>query len=358
MTINNQCFVYKCERDNMRFHDIPNILEQSNYTLTSKIPCGLLSIRMNTLQSKHTPVMVYQVLHWLITDRNGIYFDGTLGDGGHATAIAGMLQKNGIVIATDHDEPAVKRMETLQRPFDAPILVFHNNFRDIPLVLMKAHVEKVDGILLDLGMSSRQLDDPARGFSYLHDGALDMRMDARLSKNAYDIINQCTEEELRDIFFQYGEEKRSARLARIIVEFRNYAPIKTTSDLTNIMKKQWKPRNFVKSASRIFQALRIAVNNELENLSHFFDECWNWLAPGGRIVVISYHSLEDRIVKQAFKQHENPCICPRDFPICTCGRIPDARILTRKAVRPSAEEIEKNPRARSAQLRAVEKVSR
>jgi len=312
---------------------------------------------LTTMKSDlHVPVMIYQVLHWLITDRDGIYFDGTLGDGGHARAVARLLNPGGKVIATDWDRHAVEHAETWRQPLHAPVSVYHASFGKIAGVLRAAGVDTVHGILLDLGMSSRQLDNAQRGFSYLTDGPLDMRMDQRLPGQAYDIINRSSADELKNIFYRYGEEKRSSLLAKIIVEVRKKQPITTTEDLIEVMKKRWRPAHFSKSASRIFQALRIAVNNELDILEKFLEECWDLLVPRGRIVVISYHSLEDRIVKQSFKKHENPCICPKEFPVCQCGLKADAKILTKKVIKPALEEIERNPRARSAKMRVAEKI--
>jgi len=311
---------------------------------------------MTSPSQEHIPVLMVKVLQWLITDENGVYFDGTLGDGGHSRAISRMLGQNGRVIAADWDRRAVQYAETWLQPFGASIAVFHQNFCNIAAILKSAHIDTISGILLDLGLSSRQLEDAERGFSYRHAGPLDMRMDDRLTVDAFHFINNAPAQELRTVFFRYGEERDAARLVKIIIRERAKSPVATTADLTALMKRYWRPKNFVKSASRIFQALRIAVNRELENLERFLDECWQWLAPGGRIAIISYHSLEDRMVKQAFKKHENPCICPRDFPVCRCGRKPDARILTRKPIKPSPEEIDNNPRARSAKLRIAEKV--
>lgn len=310
---------------------------------------------MNRSIHKHVPVLTAQVLLWLITDKKGVYFDGTMGDGGHSRAIAGKLEPPGRVVAADCDLNAIRHSDLWLKPGDR-ITIYHNNFRNIKDILRASGVNSLNGILLDLGLSSRQLDDPDRGFSYRFDCSLDMRMDGRIRENALQIINKYSEKELRDIFFEFGEERRSSYLAKIIVRERVKEPILTTGTFVEIMQKFWRPRYFAKSASRIFQALRIAVNKELENLEIFLDDCWDILVPGGRIVIISYHSLEDRIVKQVFKKHENPCECPPEIPVCACGKKPDAKILTKRIVIPSRLEIENNSRARSAKLRAVEKI--
>lgn len=304
----------------------------------------------------HVPVMLKTVLHWLISNRNGVYFDGTLGDGGHTRAIAGELTSAGQVISVDWDNEAIEHARTWHPGFEDRVTLFRSSFREMPSILLRSGVPKVSGILLDLGLSSRQLDDRNRGFSHRFDGALDMRMDDRIETQAYQLLNECSVEELTEIFRNYGEEKRSASLARKIIKARETGPVNSTNRLIEIMQNYWKPAHFVKSASRIFQALRIAVNRELEVLEHFLENCWNWLAPGGRIVIISYHSLEDRLVKNTFRQHENPCSCPKEFPVCICGLVPDAKVLTKRAVKPTEDEIALNSRARSAVLRAAEKI--
>jgi 16S rRNA (cytosine1402-N4)-methyltransferase len=304
---------------------------------------------------KHVPVLTNHVLLWMITDKKGVYFDGTMGDGGHTRAIAEKLEPPGRVVATDCDINAIRHSDLWLKPGDR-IKIFHNNFRNIKDIIQASGEKSLSGILLDLGLSSRQLDDPERGFSYRFESALDMRMDNRIRENALQIINKYSEKELRDIFFNFGEENRSSYLAKIIVRERVKEPILTTEAFVEIMQKFWRPKYFTKSASRIFQALRIAVNKELENLEIFLNDCWNLLVPGGRMVIISYHSLEDRMVKQAFRKHAHPCECPQEIPVCVCGKKPDAKILSRKIVVPSRLEIESNSRARSAKLRAVEKI--
>ncbi len=336
--------------------NVTDVLHNPDFSFFTFMPEYPTGVDMNNDNDRHVPVLERQILDWLITDKNGIYFDGTMGDGGHSRAIAEILEGKGKIIATDWDERAVKYSESWRKPLKTPVTVIHSNYSEMPSILSGLNIKHITGILLDLGLSSRQLDDPERGFSYRYDSPLDMRMDERLSNSARELLNNSGEKELRDIFYRFGEERRSSRLARLIVEAREKTKFNSTQDLVEIMKKRWHPSNYIKSASRIFQALRIAVNNELDSLNRFLEDCWDYLNPGGRIAVISYHSLEDRLVKQAFKQREKPCVCPRDFPICTCGKKPDAKVLTRKAVTPSNEEIKQNSRARSAKLRVAEKI--
>jgi len=311
---------------------------------------------MNPEPPEHKPVLLQEVLRLVVTDRKGTYFDGTLGDGGHTRALLEKLDPEGRVIAADWDSKSIAFAKQWAPKYGERVSVHHNNFCNISKILFSHTIDAVHGIVLDLGLSSRQIHDTERGFSYRADAPLDMRMDTRFSETAADILNKATEEELKKIFFHYGEEKRSASLAGIILQQRQRHPLKTTFDLVSLMKKKWRPKYYTKSASRIFQALRIAVNRELDNLERFLELCWNMLLTGGRIGIISYHSLEDRIVKTAFRRHENPCICPKNIPVCQCGRVPDAKIVTRRPVRPSEEEIAHNPRARSAKLRVAEKI--
>ena len=306
--------------------------------------------------SRHIPVLLKEVLDVLITDAGGIYFDGTMGDGGYTRGIAERLNPSGRVIAADWDEQAIAISDEWVKQYSGRIVVYNSSFCSLAEILSCEGIRAVSGIVLDLGLSSRQIDDTERGFSYRVDAPLDMRMDVRLKTTARDILNTAAAEELSRIFSVYGEEKWSWRLAQILAAEGSRRKFETTFELVDIMKKRWKPAHFTKSASRIFQALRIAVNRELENLERFLEECWQYIIPGGRIIVVSYHSLEDRIVKTAFRNHEHPCICPKESPVCVCGRIPNARVITRKAVVPSQGEINANPRARSAKLRAAEKM--
>ena len=311
---------------------------------------------MNSEAIEHIPVLVNETMALLITDKNGIYFDGTLGDGGYSRVLLDKLGSSGRVIATDLDNSSVQFADQWKNKYGDRLDVHRANFSDMPRILESAAISAVQGIVLDLGLSSRQLNTPDRGFSYRSDGPLIMNMKSNAGNTASDFINTASRDELKKIFLEFGEERRSGALATIITREREKKAITTTFELVGIMQKYWQPRHFTKSASRIFQALRIAVNHELENLELFLESCWKYLVQGGRIGVVSYHSLEDRIVKQAFRQRENPCICPRDFPECRCGKVADVKILTKRPVYPSEEEITRNSRARSAKLRVAEKL--
>jgi 16S rRNA (cytosine1402-N4)-methyltransferase len=303
----------------------------------------------------HMSVMPDEVMQALAVKPDGTYVDGTLGGGGHAGLIFRRLT-TGRIIGIDRD------MDALQAARERlpGMIAVHGNFHDMPVILKERGIEKIDGILLDLGVSSHQLDTPERGFSYRFDGPLDMRMNrSQHEKTAADIINTYSQGELTRIFFQYGEERHAPRIARAICLAREGKPIETTNELVAIIESAIpvKVRYGDKHpAKRTFMALRIAVNNELAPLEKTFAEIIKNLNPGGRIVVITFHSLEDRIVKHTFKKLANPCDCPRDIPYCACGKEPQIRIITRNPVLPSAEEIEKNNRAHSAKLRAAERI--
>ncbi|MCP4726560.1 MAG: 16S rRNA (cytosine(1402)-N(4))-methyltransferase RsmH [bacterium] len=311
---------------------------------------------MESPNEGHIPVLLSEVIHHLITDRDGNYFDGTLGDSGYSKAIMNSLTDQGTLTACDLDLRALEHSKSWAGAYGNRIKIYHNNFSEISEIMLNADIKSLNGIVLDLGISSRQLDDPGRGFSYRTDGPIDMRFDDTISGSALDMINNYSREQLKKIFKEYGEEKRSGLLAKIITESREESPINTTGEFVELMSRRWRPKHFRKSASRIFQALRIAVNAELNNLERFLDECWKWLVPGARLVIVSYHSLEDRLVKNSIRNHKNPCSCPDDFPECRCGKIPDARALTKKPIYPSEDEIRLNSRARSARLRAAEKI--
>lgn len=311
---------------------------------------------MGYVSSTHIPVLLKEALDLLITDADGIYFDGTLGDGGYTRGLLEELGSAGRVVAADWDEQAIAFADTWRHKVKNRISIYHSNFCSLSEILRQEGMQSVSGIVLDLGLSSRQIDDAERGFSYRREAPLDMRMDMRLTTTARDILKTASEQELAQIFFMYGEEKRSRLLARIIIEERSRRSFTTTFDLIDIMKKQWRPAHFTKSASRIFQALRIAVNRELDNLERFLEDCWQFVVPGGRVAIVSYHSLEDRIVKTAFRNHSNPCVCPKNVPVCQCGRTPDVRVITKRPITPSCEEIFANPHSRSAKLRAAEKI--
>ena len=306
----------------------------------------------------HKPVLFTETIDLLNIRENGIYVDGTLGRAGHAMAVLKRLGKDGKLIGIDKDHAAI---EAAEKKFagDPRVILARNDFRNLSEVLLDAGVEAVDGILLDLGVSSPQLDDASRGFSYMADAPLDMRMDRRQSYSAYDLINFSSEAELKRILWEYGEERYAPRIAKKIADARETGAIETTLQLVELIKAAMPAaalREKQHPAKRSFQAFRIAVNDELGAISSVLETAAEHLTVGGRLAVITFHSLEDRIVKQAFRQMEHPCTCPKEFPVCVCGKTPLVASVTKKPVTASAEELEENPRARSAKLRVAEKV--
>jgi 16S rRNA (cytosine1402-N4)-methyltransferase len=303
----------------------------------------------------HQPVLRDEVIRWLITDPNGVYFDGTIGGGGHAAAIIERLHPSGILIGLDRDAEAVNHCQKRFQGISNVVLI-HGSFANADLLLAPHKFQPLTSVLLDLGVSSYQLDTPSRGFSHRLSGPLDMRMDAASGPTAADLLNQTSETELRDLFRRFGQEKYSARIAGTVVRFRQRKPILTTNQLVEIVRASTPPNLRVKSLSRIFQALRIYLNHELEALDKGLHVLWKLLSPHGRIGVISYHSLEDGLVKVFFRQHARICSCPPEIPKCVCGKVPELRILTPKIISPSEEECQRNPRARAAKLRVAEKI--
>ncbi len=311
---------------------------------------------MNVLSLKfHAPVLVAPVLQFLLASETRTIVDATLGDGGHSLAL---LEKGGAelrVIGIDADSEALAVAQTRLAKFAERFQPIQGNFRSLTSLLDSLGMTSVDGVLADLGVSSRQIDQPERGFSYLQDGPLDMRMNPNLPHTAADLLATLEQNELKKIFRDYGEEKLAAPIARAIVRQRSQRALLRTGDLRQIIEKIVHGPHRVKSLARIFQALRIAVNGELEALNEFLAQALALLRPGGRLAVISYHSLEDRLVKQFFKAQAKGCICPPEFPACVCGRQPQLSILTAKPIAPGPEEIAANSRARSARLRAAQK---
>lgn len=307
---------------------------------------------------KHVPVLLWECIEGLNIDPNGIYVDGTLGRGGHSERIAERLQE-GRLVGVDRDSTAIKESgERLER-FGERVTLVKGNFRNIGGILDSLGIKEVNGMLFDLGVSSPQLDDGERGFSYMTEAPLDMRMDRDASLTAFDVVNGWPEDELRRILFEYGEERYSARIASGIVSARERAPIRTTLELVEIIKRNMPAaalREKQHPAKRTFQAVRIAVNDELNSLSEMLGAAMDRLAPGGRLCVISFHSLEDRIVKNAIRARENGCTCPPESPICVCGFKKTVRSVAKKPITPSEAELENNPRARSAKLRIAEKL--
>jgi len=304
----------------------------------------------------HTPVLLAEVLHYLDPQPTGIYLDGTVGGGGHAEAILKRLSTHGRLVGLDADESAIRFSTSRLRRFGNRVTLVHSNFRDMKSVLKSLNIEAIDGLLLDLGVSHAQLDQAGRGFSFRKDERLDMRMDQNQKLDAWTVVNNRSERELAAIIWKYGEERRSRQLARKIVAMRRHQPINTTGDFAEIVRSVVGSRLLTKSLARVFQAIRIEVNNELENLQQALEDGLEVLRIGGRMVVLSYHSLEDRIVKNFFKEKSRHGIPSGNKLLPDRPQEPQLRILTRKPVSPSQEEIKNNPHARSAKLRAAEKI--
>jgi 16S rRNA (cytosine1402-N4)-methyltransferase len=310
------------------------------------------------MAEKHIPVMVKEMLHYLNCRESGIYVDATLGDGGHAAAICGKLEPPGLLIGLDWDGEALERAAQRLAEFDGKFRLLQRSYTELGAVLSELGFPRVNGILLDLGVSTLQLTDPSRGFSFRQDERLDMRMDRRLETDAAELVNRLPASSLARLIFRYGEERWARRIAARVVAYREKeGPIRSGAELAEIIKSAIPAaarRKGGHPARRTFQALRIAVNRELENIETFLPQAVSHLAPGGRICVIAYHSLEDRIVKRFLRERSRRCSCPPDFP-CTCGEEGELLLLTRKAVRPSADEVTLNSRARSALLRTAER---
>ncbi len=304
----------------------------------------------------HEPVMVKEVVEMLLADKKGVYVDATVGGGGHAQAILENTQA--FVVGIDRDEEALSFAQKKLARFGRRKVLVNANYSELGEVLKNLDIEKVDGVLFDLGVSSRQLDKPERGFSFNAEARLDMRMDGRAKLTASDIVNKYEQKELAQIIRYYGEEKMAARIARAIVTKRKSAPIETTTQLaavvTGAIPVKFRGRK-IHPATKTFQAIRIAVNNEIEEIKPALHAATDALKTGGRLCVISFHSLEDRVVKNEFRSLAGGCACPKDMPFCICGRQAKLKLLTAKAQKPSAEEVQANPRARSARLRAAER---
>ena len=310
------------------------------------------------MKFNHISVLLNECIEGLNIKENGIYVDGTLGGGGHSSHIAAKLT-TGRIIGIDQDTDAIQAASKRLEPYKNVFTAVHSNFYNVREVLDNLGIEKVDGFLLDLGVSSYQLDEADRGFSYMHDAPLDMRMNRENEYSAWNVVNEKSEKELNDIIFKYGEEKWAKRIAQFIVQERAIKPIETTYDLVEVIKKavpKGARRDGPHPAKRTFQAIRIEVNGELAILDKTVDDMVASLNPGGRLCIITFHSLEDRIIKNAMKRHENPCVCPPEFPVCVCGKKPDGKVITRKPILPSDEELELNPRSRSAKLRILERI--
>ena len=306
----------------------------------------------------HYSVMLRECIDSLNIKPDGIYVDGTLGMGGHSYEIASRLT-TGRLISIDRDAIALERAVLRLEPFMDRITLVHGNFRDLDDILDDLGIDKVDGMLFDLGVSSPQLDEADRGFSYMTDAPLDMRMDRGDAVTAADIVNTWSYADLKRILYDFGEERYAPRIAEAIVKYREEKPLETTLQLVDVIKSAMPAaalREKQHPAKRSFQALRIAVNGELDALSQVLSTAADRLRPGGRLCVVSFHSLEDRIVKNSITSRENGCTCPRDFPVCTCGFVQTLKSISRKPLLPASDELGENPRSRSAKLRVAERV--
>lgn len=311
------------------------------------------------MEFKHVSVLLQETVDNLITKTDGIYVDGTLGGGGHSYEICSRLTGAGRLIGIDQDANAIAAAGKRLEPFADRVTIIRSNYREMRQQLQAIGVEKVDGIMLDLGVSSHQLDDPSRGFTYKDETAsLDMRMDQRQEMTAKDILQDYSEMELFRMIRDYGEDKFAKNIAKHIVAAREKKPIETTGELNEIIRNAIPAKVRATGghpAKRTYQALRVELNRELDVLQESLDEMIEMLNPGGRLCIITFQSLEDRIVKTNFKNNENPCTCPSNFPVCVCGKVPKGRVITRKPILPSEEEIEINKRSKSAKLRVFER---
>ncbi len=310
------------------------------------------------MEFKHTSVLFEECMEGLNIRPDGIYVDGTLGGGGHSSGICERLGEDGLLIGIDRDRDALNAAEARLSKYPCRKIFVQSNYSDIKDVLDDLGIEEIDGALLDLGVSSFQLDNPERGFSYMQEAPLDMRMSQDDDFTAYDVVNTYDAEELRNIIHKYGEERWAARIADFIVKARKDKPLENTAELVDVIKAAIPAaarRDGPHPAKRTFQAIRIEVNDELGQLERAIDEFCDVLASGGRLCVITFHSLEDRIVKDIINKRINPCTCPKEFPVCVCGKVGDIKKKSNKPIPPSAEEVEANPRSRSAKLRVAEK---
>jgi 16S rRNA (cytosine1402-N4)-methyltransferase len=311
------------------------------------------------LDFNHVSVLLNECIENLNIRSDGVYIDGTLGGAGHSLAIAQRLTAKGLLLGIDRDADAILKAEAVLHEYMDRVILIRSNFSEIESILATRQLPAPDGILLDLGVSSYQLDEPSRGFSYMHDAPLDMRMDHRQEKNAYAIVNGYSEKDLTRIILDYGEERWAKRIAEFIVAERAAKPVETTFELVSVIKKavpKGARQDGPHPAKRTFQAIRIEVNGELEILGNSIEKMAENLNPKGRLCVITFHSLEDRIVKNTFRKLENPCTCPHDIPVCVCGKKPVAKVITKKPILPSDDEQNANHRARSAKLRVIERL--
>lgn len=312
------------------------------------------------MEFKHTSVLLAETMEYLNIRPEGIYVDGTLGGGGHAFCVCVRLSDTGRFIGIDQDEDAIRAAGKRLAPFGDKVTILRSNYEHMRQALKNQGIDKVDGILLDLGVSSYQLDDPKRGFTYrVEDAPLDMRMDNRQTLTARDVVNTYSEMELYRIIRDYGEDRFAKNIAKHIVQARQAKPLLTTGQLNEVIKAAIPAKVRAGGghpSKRTYQAIRIELNRELEVLNNSLDDMIDLLSPGGRLCIITFHSLEDRIVKSCFKRNENPCTCPSDFPVCVCGAVSKGRVVTKKPILPGEQEMEENPRSKSAKLRVFEHV--
>ena len=310
------------------------------------------------MEFKHVSVLLEETIENLNINPDGIYMDGTLGGGGHAYEVCEQLSDKGRFFGIDQDDAAISAATKRLQEFSDKVTIIRSNYCNAKQALLEKGVEKVDGIVLDLGVSSYQLDTVERGFSYKYDTDLDMRMDRRATLTAKNIVNGYSEMELYRIIRDYGEDKFAKNIAKHIVRYRADKPIETTGELNEIIKAAIPAKMRAKTghpSKRTFQAIRIECNHELDVLKDSLDDMIEMLNPGGRLCIITFHSLEDRIVKSAFKKNENPCTCPPEFPVCVCGNVSKGKVITRKPILPGDEELEANTRSKSAKLRVFER---
>ena len=306
----------------------------------------------------HYSVMLEECIENLNIKPDGVYVDGTAGGGGHSSRICRQLE-SGLLIAIDQDSDAIAAASERLEPFGERAKIVRDNFSNVRAVCEDLGIERIDGLLLDLGVSSYQLDTAERGFSYMSDAPLDMRMDDRAARSAYNVINDYSADELKRLIYEYGEERFAPKIVSGIIKARETAPVKTTGELVEIIKTSipsFARREELSSVKRVFQAVRIEVNKELDVISPTIETAVNMMNSGGRIAIITFHSLEDRIVKQTFAKLASGCTCPKNFPVCVCGNKPKIKIITKKPILPTQNELEINSRSKSAKLRVAEKI--
>lgn len=318
---------------------------------------GAMNKPAENFKAEHQPVMLKETLDLLQCQPGRVFVDATLGLGGHAAAILERIQPGGLLIGVDRDQESLEKARLRLQQYGGSVRLFHENFKNLPLVLNNLDIRSIDGMILDLGVSAFQLLSPDRGFGF-QGGMLDMRMDRTQRLTAADLVNDLAEEDLANILYNYGEERMARRIAAAIVAARGKSPITRCSQLAELVSSTLRVRRFpsIHPATRTFLALRIAVNQELEGLEEFIDEALSFLKPGGRIVAIGFHSLEARIIKSAFRRLSGQCVCERPPDLCVCPRRAVARLVTPRALKPTSAELQSNPRARSARLRAIERL--